>query len=119
MLLVDDSVDNLKLFQRVLEGAGAIVELAENGEVAVRKQENSPFDAIIMDIRMPVLDGYQATRLIRKQGYLGPVIALTAHATPGEEERCLSAGCSHFCLKPIDRLGLLRAVSSALEAKAG
>ena len=114
ILLVDDSPDNQRLFQRILTGAGAQVDLAENGAVAVAQQASAAYDAIVMDIRMPVLDGYQATRLIREQGYEGPVIALTAHANPGEEERCRSAGCSQFYLKPIDRMGLLSAVSDAV-----
>lgn len=114
ILLVDDSLDNRRLFERILNGAGASVDLAENGAIAVlmNRQEFGTYDAVIMDIRMPVLDGYEATRQMRASGYKGPIIALTAHATPGERERCLDAGCSHFYVKPIDRLGLLQAVKA-------
>jgi CheY-like chemotaxis protein len=116
ILLVDDSPDNLLLFSRVLKSAGALVTMAGNGSEAVGLQSQSPYDVIIMDIRMPVLDGYQASRAIRAQGYGGPIIALTAHATPGEQERCMASGCSHFRLKPIDRLTLLQAVDGALHS---
>jgi CheY-like chemotaxis protein len=119
ILLVDDSFDNQRLFHRILTAAGAHVDLADNGEVAVAVQGDAmnsprPYDVVIMDIRMPVLDGYEATRRIRAQGYRAPIIALTAHANPDEEDRCRLAGCSHFYLKPIDRLSLLTAVQKAL-----
>lgn len=115
ILLVDDSADNQKLFERILTSAGAKVDVAENGVVAIARAQSSEYDVIIMDIRMPMMDGYEATRRIRAQGYQGPVLALTAHANPGEEERCLAAGCSGFYLKPINRAGLLSAVEQSLK----
>lgn len=114
-LLVDDSPDNQKLFQRILVAAGATVDIAENGGTAVECFRSNPdYDLIVMDIRMPIVDGYEATRQIRALGFVRPIVALTAHATPGEEEKCRSAGCSDFKLKPIDRLSLLTAVSQAI-----
>jgi CheY-like chemotaxis protein len=113
VLLVDDSEDNQNLFRRILTTAGARVVLASDGLAAVALQKREPFDVIIMDVRMPILDGYEATKRIRANGYTGPVIALTAHATPGEEERCRNSGCSDFYLKPIDRNSLIAAVESA------
>lgn len=113
VLLVDDSVDNQKLFERFLISSGAKVDLAENGLEAVQLQLVRRYDVIIMDIRMPVMDGYEATRKIRSNGFSGPIIALTAHATPGEEQRCLDAGCSDFQSKPIGRRGLIQAVLTA------
>ena len=116
VLLVDDSADNQRLFHRILAAAGAKTVIAENGERAIERFDASPdFDLIIMDIRMPIVDGYEATRQIRNRGFQGPIIALTAHANPGEEEKCRSAGCSDFQLKPIDRLSLLNAVERSLE----
>lgn len=115
VLLVDDSADNQRLFHRVLAGAGAVVRVAGDGAAAVEWQAREHFDAIVMDIRMPVLDGYEASRRIRAQGYHGPIIALTAHANPGEEERCRDSGCSHFYLKPIDRRSLVTAVGKAAQ----
>jgi two-component system, sensor histidine kinase len=113
ILLVDDSFDNQLLFQRVLAGAGARVEIASNGVEAIAHQAGKAYDLIIMDVRMPIMDGYEATRRIRASGYTNPIIALTAHATPGEEERCRAAGCSHFQLKPIGRRELLGVIASA------
>jgi CheY-like chemotaxis protein len=114
LLLVDDSADNQRLFERILTSVGAKVDLAENGAVAVARAQATNYDVIIMDIRMPEMDGYEATRKIREQGFTGPIVALTAHANPGEEERCRAAGCSGFYLKPINRAGLLQAVTDAL-----
>ncbi|MES2965060.1 MAG: response regulator [Bdellovibrionota bacterium] len=113
ILLVDDSFDNQLLFQRVLAGAGAKVEIANNGVEAIAHQAGKAYDLIIMDVRMPIMDGYEATRRIRASGYTKPIIALTAHATPGEEERCRTAGCSHFELKPIGRQLLLGVIATA------
>ncbi len=114
VLLVDDSVDNQNIFLRFLAKEGAKVEVASNGLAAVSIQQERTFDVIIMDVRMPLLDGYEATRRIRSNGFQGPIIALTAHATPGEEERCRQSGCSDFHLKPIDRKTLIGAVAKAV-----
>lgn len=114
ILLVDDSSDNQRLFERVLTSAGAHVDVAENGVVAIARSMATAYSVIIMDIRMPMMDGYEATRRIRSSGYRGPILALTAHANPGEEERCREAGCSGFYLKPINRTGLLTAVSETV-----
>lgn len=91
--------------------------MAENGVVAIARSMAAKYDVIIMDIRMPMMDGYEATRRIRSGGFSGPILALTAHANPGEEERCREAGCSGFYLKPINRAGLLMAVSEAVHKK--
>ncbi len=119
ILLADDSVDNQVLFSRMLKGAGAQVDVAENGRVAVELalETVTPYDAVVMDIRMPVMDGYEATRRIRHLVYCGPIIALTAHAVPGEEARCRQAGCSHFLTKPIDRQRIVETVRLAVLAK--
>ena len=114
ILLVDDSADNQRLFERILASVGAHVDVAENGVVAIARAQSAKYDVIIMDIRMPMMDGYEATRRIRSQGFAGPILALTAHANPGEEERCRNAGCTGFYLKPINRASLLQAVTEAL-----
>jgi CheY-like chemotaxis protein len=116
LLLVDDSLDNQVLFHRALTAAGAETDLASNGAEAITLSAAIHYDAIIMDMRMPVVDGYNATAAIRQAGYRGPVIALTAHANPGEEERCRASGCSHFFLKPIDRRSLITAVQGAIQS---
>jgi CheY-like chemotaxis protein len=118
VLIADDCEDNQVLFGRILKAAGAIVVFASDGEIAVRVESEINFDLIIMDIRMPICDGYEATRLIRARGFSGPIIALTANHFIDERIRCLDAGCDAFYFKPIDRLSLLGAVKRATEARA-
>ena len=113
VLIADDSLDNQAIFMRMLAASGADVDAVADGAQAVAVEGLSEYDVIIMDIRMPILDGYEATRRIRERGFRGPILALTAHATPGERERCLTAGANRFLTKPIDRAGLVHAVWDA------
>ena len=117
VLLVEDGEDNQRLITHFLEHAGAHVSVAENGQVGLDTAlaawyEARPFSVILMDMQMPVMDGYTATRRLREAGYDGQIIALTAHAMSGEEQRCLAAGCDHYMTKPVDRHALLCAVAS-------
>lgn len=108
VLLAEDGEDNQRLISMLLRKEGAAVKLAENGEIAVRYamhalEQGQPFDVILMDMSMPVLDGYGATQKLREQGYKLPIIALTAHAMNGDREKCIAAGCTDYATKPVNR----------------
>jgi PAS domain S-box-containing protein len=115
VLLVEDGPDNQRLIATILRKAGAEVTVAGNGQAGcdlVREAtlRGEPYDVVLMDMQMPVLDGYAATAELRRSGYQRPVIALTAHAMQGERERCLAAGCDDFVCKPISRPALIDTV---------
>jgi PAS domain S-box-containing protein len=102
VLLVEDVKDNQNLMTHFLGMAGAHVEVANNGKEGVAKAMAGHYDAILMDIQMPVLDGYEATRQLRAKGYKSPIIALTAHALKEEREKSFEVGCDDHLTKPID-----------------
>jgi CheY-like chemotaxis protein/anti-sigma regulatory factor (Ser/Thr protein kinase) len=118
ILLVEDSVDNEALMSLYLLNAGAKIEVAHNGFEAVEAATKREFDVILMDVQMPGLDGLEATRRLRAQGYKKPIIALTAHALPEEVEKSLKAGCDSHVTKPISRVNLIRAIEIAKNAPA-
>jgi CheY-like chemotaxis protein len=112
VLIVDDSADNRLLIQNILQRKGIHVESAENGKEGVEKALKNEYDLVLMDIQMPVLDGLQATALLRKRGYLKPIVALTAHAMKEEREKTRAAGCNFHLTKPIEIGSLLNVVSN-------
>jgi CheY-like chemotaxis protein/HPt (histidine-containing phosphotransfer) domain-containing protein len=102
VLLVDDGEENRDLMGVILEEAGTTFATAENGLEAIELANQQEWDVILMDMQMPVMDGYTATRRLRAQGYQKPIVALTAHAMQHAEQECRDAGCSGFLTKPID-----------------
>lgn len=102
VLIVDDSSDNQLLIQLYLKKKGVLSEFADNGEMAVKKALNNNYDIVLMDMQMPVMDGYTATKRLREHGFEKPIIALTAHAMSEDRNRCIEAGCNDYLTKPIE-----------------
>jgi PAS domain S-box-containing protein len=120
ILLVEDNPDNQKLAARVLEGAGARVDTAENGRDAVAMAEQTLYDLIVMDLMMPVMDGFQATEQIRAGEAAPnrvPIVALTAHATEGFRDRCLNAGMDDYLSKPFKKERFLAVVDQWVDRR--
>jgi len=105
ILVAEDNPTNQQVAQAILEGAGIAVTIVNNGEAAVQAIRDRPFDAVLMDIQMPVMNGFEATRLIRElpQGVSIPIVAMTAHAMKGDEEKCLETGMDGYISKPVNQ----------------
>lgn len=102
VLLVEDSVDNQLLVRLLLKRVGISVDFANNGAEGVEMAEANEYDAVLMDMQMPVLDGYAATEQLRNDGYTKPIVALTAHAMLEDRTRILALGCDAHLTKPLD-----------------
>lgn len=116
ILLAEDGPDNQRLISFVLNRAGADVTVADNGQIGfdlalAARDEGTPFDVVLMDMQMPVLDGYDATGKLREVGYKGPIIALTAHAMSSDRSKCIDAGCDDYATKPINHKKLIELVA--------
>ncbi len=112
MLVVEDVELNQRLLGAILRRAGVVVELADDGRMGLElalaaERRGEPFDLVLMDMQMPVMDGYEAARALRDAGFTRPIVALTAHAMSTDRERCLAAGCTDYETKPIQRERLL------------
>jgi two-component system, chemotaxis family, CheB/CheR fusion protein len=120
ILVADDRRDIRFLATRLLQKSGATTITADNGREALeivqqRLQEGQPIDMILMDMQMPEMDGYEATRRLRQLGFDRPIIALTANAMQGDRERCVAAGCTDYLSKPLQAHTVLQMVSKLLQ----
>ncbi len=112
VLLVDDNRMIVRLTKVMLENLNADVRSADNGRAAVDMAVCETSDLIMMDIEMPVLDGLSATRELRSRGYVGKIIAATAHARPEDRQLCLDAGCDDYFPKPYDEVARAKLLES-------
>jgi CheY-like chemotaxis protein len=115
VLLAEDGVDNQRLINLLLHKAGAEVTIVENGKLALEaalaaESAGQPFDVLLTDMQMPVMDGYEAVRRLREAGYRHPIVAVTAHAMRQDEQKCLEAGCDAYTSKPIEQAALIATV---------
>ena len=118
VLVVEDIALNRRLITKMLERLGASTEAVEDGQQAVdRIRGGSPFDLVLMDMQLPVLDGASAVRKLRADGIEVPIVALTADALSESREECFDAGCDGFLAKPIHRAQFDATVRSHLQAR--
>ena len=114
ILLAEDNLVNQKLAVRILEKQGQTVVVVGDGKEALAALEKQEFDLVLMDMQMPNLSGYDATTKLRDEGFATPIVALTAHAMKGDDQKCIDAGCNDYLTKPIDRSKLLATIRKYL-----
>jgi CheY-like chemotaxis protein len=123
VLLAEDGIDNQRLIAFHLKTAGAVVDIADNGRIALRMIEEAakagrPYGLLLTDMQMPEMDGYTLALTLRKRGSTLAIIALTAHAMAEDRAKCLNAGCDDYATKPIEKAALL-ATCAAWISKTG
>ena len=118
ILLVEDNVSNRELTKMVLNGNGFHVDVANDGEEGLEKVRATPYDLVLMDVRLPGMDGLTVTRMLKSDPKTAriPVVALSAHAMKGDEQKALAAGCAAYITKPIEVAQFVQQISSFLEA---
>ena len=110
VLVAEDNLTNQVLTKLLLEKMGLDVTVVQNGVEAVDEVISGNYDIILMDIQMPQMNGYEATKILRSKGITTPIIALTAYAMKGDKEKCLSAGCDDYLAKPVSRSKLEKTI---------
>jgi CheY-like chemotaxis protein len=118
VLVVDDAPDNRILFQYFLKKWGVEVTFAENGQEGMEKALEHQFDVVLMDMQMPILDGYEATKRLRSMGYNKPIVAVTAHAMKEDRDHCLEVGCNDYVSKPIQSDTLYKLIKEVVATPA-
>jgi CheY-like chemotaxis protein len=116
ILVIEDNEMNLDMLARRLERRGFRVLSAVDGEAGIQMTFEHQPDLILLDMSLPVIDGWEAARQIRAAQHQMPIIALTAHAVSGDKERCLEAGCSDYEPKPIDFASLMTKIDAWLSS---
>jgi PAS domain S-box-containing protein len=121
VLVAEDTATNQMLIKRLLTRVGIEVVIVADGKAAVKEAMDNEFDVILMDIQMPIMSGLTATKTLRDKGFVTPIVALTAHAMKGDDEKCLKAGCNDYLSKPVNvtkLMSILEKYLPAAEAKA-
>ena len=120
ILLVEDNFINQQVAEEILKSAEVILEIASNGKDAIDAVRNNSFSAVLMDIQMPGMDGYETTKRIREsEDNPLPIIAMTAHAMKGDREKCIEAGMNDYVTKPIDTVQLYITLAKWIKQEAG
>ncbi len=116
ILIVEDNPVNQKLIAFLLARSGYSYDIADNGAAALDKLEGAEYRLVLMDMMMPVMNGYDATRAIRNNPKMKglPIIALTANAMKGEDEKCRQVGCNDYIAKPYSKDQILGAISTQI-----
>jgi CheY-like chemotaxis protein len=116
VLVVEDSPDNQDLIAKYLIKAGATVEVVDNGLMAVQKALTDPYDLILMDVQMPIMDGLTATKKLRSEGYKNPIVNITANAMKEDRDKCIAAGADDYLTKPVDVSRFYKVLQTYLKA---
>jgi len=120
VLVADDNRMNQRLLEFLLSGAGIAFDIVSDGREVIERLRQKKYDLVLMDIQMPVMDGYTASRLIRSELRLAiPIVAMTAHAMPGERDKCLASGMNEYLPKPIVEAELFRIIGKFVKAGGG
>ena len=117
VLVAEDAAANQRLIEFLLEGLGLQVTIVEDGQKAVQAALSRAYDLIFMDMQMPNMNGYEATKCLKDRNITTPIVALTAYAMSGDEQKCLSAGCDDYLSKPVSRRKLLRVLSRYISSE--